>query len=169
MQKDSCEQFTKPLHGGTTVDFMSDKTFREVYQAWAIKLDLSYEFSCPICDDSPDVLICDATSTSILSKYYTGTPIKAADQHTDRAQRPHTKAERSLFPNATSCKLSDFATYVRADGLSAFGHRSEGGSFQYEQDAPDLVELLEAAEGMNMADLISDIGDLCNEQPRADN
>ena len=75
-----------------------------LYQAWAIKLDLDYMFLCPTCGDSPDVLIGDATSESILGRYYNGTPIKEVDPVDDAEyHRPHTKAQHALFRAPSAC------------------------------------------------------------------
>lgn len=115
VQRVSYEHLVMPLHDGTPVAFCTDKTFREVFQAWASKLELPYDFGCPLCGDSPDVLIGDATSVSIPGKYCHGDSIKKvdADDH-NRYAPPHTKADRTLLPQAASRKLlSRFATYVR--------------------------------------------------------
>lgn len=109
---------------------------QEVYQAWPIKLDLDYMFLCPTCGDSPDVLTGDATSGSILGRYYNGTPIKEVDPLDDAEyHRPHTKAQRALFLAPSARKLLfSFATYVRGDHRTAFGHGSNVAAFSYEHD-----------------------------------
>ncbi|KAL3156304.1 hypothetical protein ABBQ32_012572 [Trebouxia sp. C0010 RCD-2024] len=133
VQGDSCEQLVMPLHDGTAVKFCTDKTFREIFQARAVKLDLQYAFGCPVCGESPDVLIGDATSVSILGKYYHGDSVESVnpEDHT-RYERTYTKAERTLLPEVASRKLLfRFASYARGDNRTAFGHRCEQLAFQY--------------------------------------
>lgn len=116
------------------------------------------------------MLIGDARSASILGEYYTGTPIKAVDEHDqNRFDRPHSKSDCALLPQHASRKLlSKFAAHVRGDGRTAFGIRLEEEPFHYEQGHPDLSNLLQAAETVSMSNLINDIGDLCSDQPRLD-
>lgn len=52
--------------------FCSVTLFRGVFHNFLLSLDCPYKFKCPHCLDSPRILICDATSTTMQSKFYTG-------------------------------------------------------------------------------------------------
>lgn len=103
--------------------FCSDRYFRQVYQAWASKLDVQYALQCPGRGDSPDVLVGDATCESIQAAYQIGRPIYMAPDTGEQYSRPHTKAQLGLFadPSARGL-LSGFAAYVRGHHRAAFGH-----------------------------------------------
>ena len=98
-----------------------------MFQAWAMNMDREFLFQCPLCGDAPPVLIGDATSESIQGRYYCGQSFTAPLVNAVAEPRPHTRAERSLFKAASDRKmLQAFATYVRGDGRSAFGHQAFG-------------------------------------------
>ncbi len=128
------------LEGARKVDFCSDRHFRQVYQAWASKLNLQYRLQCPECGDSTDVLIGDATCESIQAAYYSGQPIYMAPDTGEQHSRPHTKAQRALFAEPSARKLlSRFAMYVRGDHRTAFGHASTAEAFVFEDGHADTV------------------------------
>lgn len=103
--------------------FCSVPHFRQVYQAWVIKIDKPFDFRCPVCEDEPHVLIGDATSESIQARHYCGQPITSFDADGPVAQRPHTRAERCLLSSASERKLlHSFAAHVGGDGKTAFGY-----------------------------------------------
>ena len=52
--------------------FCSIQHWRQVYQAWVIKVDRKLLFPRPVCGDQPPVLLGDATSDSIQARYYCG-------------------------------------------------------------------------------------------------
>ncbi len=104
-----------------------------------------------------------------MAKYYIGHPIKVDIDDGDRPARPHTKAERTRFSQPAARKLlARFATYVRGDRRTAFGHVSSDEPFMYEDGHPGLLNLLEAAHDSGMQSLLCDIGDKCSDQSTLD-
>ena len=147
------------------VAFCSVPHFRQVYQAFLAKLDRQYLFRCPLCGDSPPVMVGDATAESIQAGRYHGESItQLEDDSIDAAPRPHTRAQRCVLSAAADRQLlGDFATSVRTDERSAFGHQRVGADderFVFEYGSTNLEDLLRTATALDMSDMVQDIVNL---------
>ena len=135
-------------NGGIT--FASPTLFRQVYYAWASRLELCYLFKCPICGGNPEVLIDDATSESMQGKYYSGVPITAVPQDPVTAPRAHMRTDRCLLKSAASRKkLAAFAGTIVGSTTSCIT----------DTDSAEWTGLLEDVEPVHMAALLTDINE----------
>ena len=153
------------------VPFCSVPHFRQVYRAWAIRMNRAFLFKCPECQNAPEVLIGDATSESIQARHYCGQPITDFDSDGPAEARPHPRADRCLFNSAADRKpLQDFAAYARGDGKTAFGHSgvTQAHSFVFEEHHPSLQHLLEAASKQDMASMVTDVGSMYEDSSSPD-
>ncbi len=135
-------------NGGIT--FASPTLFRQIYYAWASRLELCYIFKCPICGDNPEVLIGDATSESIQGKYYSGVPITEVPEDPVTAPRAHMRTDRCLLKSpASRKKLAVFAGTIASSTTSCIT----------DTDSAEWTDLLEAVEPVHMAKLLTDINE----------
>ncbi|KAL0018127.1 hypothetical protein WJX77_008904 [Trebouxia sp. C0004] len=102
-----------------------DDDEQDYSQAWASKMDRQWLFRCPECGDAPPVLVGDAAAKSIQKKFYCGQSVTEPQAGSVPQARPHTRAQRCLFAAAADRRLiGAFASSVRNDGRTAFGHQN---------------------------------------------
>jgi len=111
---------------------------------------LSCAILCPICGDNSEVLIGDATSQSIQGKYYSGVPITEVPEDPVTAPRAHMRIDRCLLKSpASRKKLAVFAGTIASSTTSCIT----------DTDSAEWTDLLEAAEPVHMAKLLTDINE----------
>jgi len=145
------ERYVPPGYSSNRgITFASPTLFRQVYYAWASRLELCYLFKCPLCGDNPEVLIGDATSESIQGKYFSGVPITEVPEDPVTAPRAHMRTDRRLFKSAASRKkLAAFAGTIVGSTTSCIT----------DTDSAEWTSLLEDAEPVHMAALLTDINE----------
>lgn len=162
---DQCEVYRQHRHTSLPFGdeaFCSVQHFRQVYQAWAIKVDRKFLFRCPVCGDQPPVLVGDATSESIQARYYCGQSITDAHADSIAQLRPHVRADRCMFrADADRKLLKGLASYVRGDNRTAFGHQKITADKLFVLDDNEEA-LMEAAMNQNMGSLVADVAHMCD-------
>lgn len=80
--------------------------FRQIYYAWASRLELCCLFKCPICGDNAEVLVGSVTSESIQGKCCSGVPITEVPEDPMTATRAHMRIPSQIFSNSQkTCRL----------------------------------------------------------------
>lgn len=89
----------------------SKSTFDRAYKAFIQKLDAEYCFMCPLCKDSPAILVCDGVSVTIKADAYSGKPIHEPCSNptctAGKVERPHSRDGRMFTADAVLLKAFD--------------------------------------------------------------
>jgi CxC4 like cysteine cluster associated with KDZ transposases/Kyakuja-Dileera-Zisupton transposase len=138
-----------PAHS-ECLTFCSESHYRKVVYAWLGCLNRPYLFQCPLCKDTPDVLIGDATSESIQASRYVGQPITTPRESDDPpVVRPHTRMQRCFMSAADDrVLLGKFAKNVSQPEFPLL-------------DDDDWLKVLDAAEGCGLKRAVEDVHAFC--------
>lgn len=100
--------------------FCSETLFRRAYYDFIGQLQVQWVCSCPVCGDTPNVLIGDATMICITQTAYTGQSITAKLPNGPVICSPgHQRSNRSFTGSArTNSELELLAVYVQGTGCS---------------------------------------------------
>ena len=102
------------LRHQSTKKFMSAKTFRKLFFAWASNQDVEFRTPCKSCGFSPRILACDATKIGIHQSVTDIVPVEPVDVMQADLVTPHRRFDRCflayiLKPTPEEKKASDQA------------------------------------------------------------